>query len=495
MEINEIKSYSEGVRELLGLNYYNASTKKALIKFCNERGYDIVKIVEGHKHNYCKNCGKEIPSKNKFCSSSCAASYNNKGRILSEETKRKIGEGVLKHSGKERKMPKEYICKNCGKHFISMRDAVYCSSECVHKSHDFRDKIRQAHLKSVQNGTHKGWVSRKIISYSEKFWMKVLDNNNIKYEHNFPFFNKYFLDFYIVIGDKKIDLEIDGKQHKLRKEHDLQRDMFVKGHGVIVYRIDWNTINNEKGKQKMKYKIEGFLQFIQDIENEVKFLWWLVAVRVRHARQFFEFKNRTFWIFKNLCYLGVNWYYKKIKDIIEKNNIDISHFGTLKKKNKDNFTKLKDDEYFALGVYRNGANLLKRLLQDGYKEHKSERCGRIEWEGQLIPIQVHHINGDHFDNRIENLQLLCPNCHSLTDTFCRKKYIEKNVKIKEKKSSKKVSIEAIVEDLVKEKEDLINAFKKYKSFVQVGKYYGVSDNAIRKRCKKLGILEIVKKIQ
>lgn len=192
----------------------------------------------------------------------------------------------------------------------------------------------------------------------------------------------------------------------------------------------------------------------------------------------------------NLGLKGVNWYYKKIKDIIKKYNIDISHFGTLKKTNVHNFTKLSDVEYFSNGTHRSGRNMLERLIKDRYKEHKCENCNRSEWEEQPIPLQIHHINGDHFDNRIENLQVLCPNCHSLTDTFCKKNCIDKRRKNQIKKE--KISIEEITKNLLKEKEDLINAFKKYKSFVQVGKYYGVSDNAIRKRCKKLNILNIVK---
>lgn len=194
----------------------------------------------------------------------------------------------------------------------------------------------------------------------------------------------------------------------------------------------------------------------------------------------------------NLGLKGVNWYYKKIKDIIKKYNIDISHFGTLKKTNVHSFAKLSDVEYFSAGTHRSGGNMLKRLIQDGHKEHKCEKCGRIEWEGHPIPLQVHHINGDHFDNRIENLQVLCSNCHSLTDTFGKKKHIEKRKKTSGKKE--RISVEVITENLVKEKEDLINAFKKYKSFVQVGKYYGISDNGIRKRCKKLGIIDIVRNL-
>ena len=46
-----------------------------------------------------------------------------------------------------------------------------------------------------------------------------------------------------------------------------------------------------------------------------------------------------------------------------------------------------------------------------------ERCKLAQWCNNSIPLELHHINGVHSDNRIENLQLLCPNCHALTDNY------------------------------------------------------------------------------
>ncbi len=51
------------------------------------------------------------------------------------------------------------------------------------------------------------------------------------------------------------------------------------------------------------------------------------------------------------------------------------------------------------------------------KESRCERCGLAEWRGRPLTVALHHINGDRHDNRLENLQLLCRNCHSQTDNF------------------------------------------------------------------------------
>jgi 5-methylcytosine-specific restriction endonuclease McrA len=60
------------------------------------------------------------------------------------------------------------------------------------------------------------------------------------------------------------------------------------------------------------------------------------------------------------------------------------------------------------------------LLNHKLKEYKCEICGLSEWNGKPITLQLHHINGDGTDDRIENLQILCPNCHSQTDSYCKR---------------------------------------------------------------------------
>jgi hypothetical protein len=75
------------------------------------------------------------------------------------------------------------------------------------------------------------------------------------------------------------------------------------------------------------------------------------------------------------------------------------------------------DELLVSGVYRSRHNLKLRLLSTGLKEERCERCGLISWRERPISLALHHVNGDRLDNRLENLELLCPNCHSQTDNF------------------------------------------------------------------------------
>jgi transposase-like protein len=73
--------------------------------------------------------------------------------------------------------------------------------------------------------------------------------------------------------------------------------------------------------------------------------------------------------------------------------------------------------YLVKGRRVNRHHLKLRLLDSGLKTHRCEVCGIDEWQGKPISMSLHHLNGDGDDNRLENLQLLCANCHSQTSNF------------------------------------------------------------------------------
>lgn len=79
--------------------------------------------------------------------------------------------------------------------------------------------------------------------------------------------------------------------------------------------------------------------------------------------------------------------------------------------------KLPWDELLVVGRPTSRGHLKQRLVREGLKDNRCERCGITHWQGELLSMQLHHVNGDSLDNRLENLQFLCGNCHSLTDTY------------------------------------------------------------------------------
>ena len=66
-------------------------------------------------------------------------------------------------------------------------------------------------------------------------------------------------------------------------------------------------------------------------------------------------------------------------------------------------------------------NLKTRLIREGYKKNECEKCHINEWNGKALVLELDHKNGNNKDCKLENLEILCPNCHSQTPTFRRRK--------------------------------------------------------------------------
>ena len=112
--------------------------------------------------------------------------------------------------------------------------------------------------------------------------------------------------------------------------------------------------------------------------------------------------------------------YRTINRILRENEIDISHF-TGQGWNVGLGFKPNISYDDAMVFSENSTYKCSWRLRERYKvftgKSSCERCGLSTWLGIDIPLEIHHINGINTDNRIENLQLLCPNCHALTNNY------------------------------------------------------------------------------
>lgn len=141
------------------------------------------------------------------------------------------------------------------------------------------------------------------------------------------------------------------------------------------------------------------------------------------------------------------------------------------------------------------ANFKKRILKEGLLKYECAICGLTEWQGKEIVLQLDHINGNNTDNRLENLRLLCPNCHSQTDTFAGKNAIRyKNQKenfcqkcgTKLKTNNSKycpTCTKILLRTVERPARDKLKQLIRTTPFTIIGKQYGVADNTIRKWCK------------
>lgn len=216
--------------------------------------------------------------------------------------------------------------------------------------------------------------------------------------------------------------------------------------------------------------------------------------------------------------------FNTLTTFIKKNEIDISHFQNNKSTKKPVcLVRSNLDEILTLNSFKCKSSRLKeKLYKEGLKVRLCELCGQNEeWLGRRMSLILDHINGDRYDNRIENLQIVCPNCNATLSTHCRglktenttfkncisdgcsnkirkhnvrcikchldyleackiEKELEKSDNLEKKLSQNNKILKRKVERpslevLLKEVDEL--------GYRAVGRKYGVSDNSIRKWIK------------
>ncbi len=225
--------------------------------------------------------------------------------------------------------------------------------------------------------------------------------------------------------------------------------------------------------------------------------------------------------------------YIAFKKRCHEDNLDLSQYmgqrsllGKRFSKDVDIISMLTENSNFLPLAVKN------RLIFEGLKEQKCERCGSEEWCGNPVPLELDHINGDNRDNRYENLRILCPNCHAqtityrgrnkgdsknkwfplsdcngfllpnsiqkiilqadLTEVITRKRrreitYINCPICMKDMKNDQKYCSVICAHNAGRKFDwDSVNLVELIKShsFCSLGRMFGVSDNAIRKQLKK-----------
>jgi len=205
------------------------------------------------------------------------------------------------------------------------------------------------------------------------------------------------------------------------------------------------------------------------------------------------------------CPTGGNW--RTLKRHIQRLGLSTAHFDPYAASRRPrNGRRIPLDQVLVAGSTYSRTSLKQRLYQAGLKKRCCELCGQGEiWQGRTISLILDHANGIRDDNRLENLRIVCPNCAAGLDTHCGRKnrieigprecrrcarsfiprhrdqrYCSRYCGVRwDRAGVTRLGARTVArppyEQLIKELDET--------SFAAVGRRYGVSDNAVRKRVR------------
>jgi hypothetical protein len=262
-----------GLLEILGVSIEHFDRFK---KLKARRKYPLTK-------KNCPVCGVEFetqlghPKEKETCSCKCSNIFFSASKH-SPESNKKRSVALLKYFNSDPALillPRITVnnrtcieftknCLQCSCVFKTTKSKqIFCSNRCAALEHGknpvYIEKLRVASQKRIADGSHKGWATRSklVPSFPEKVVIDIFFELGLQLSRELKI-SKWFIDFADV--DRKIAVEIDGKQHELPERiiSDANKDAYLLSQGWQVHRIKWKKLTKES-RAELKEKLRSIL--------------------------------------------------------------------------------------------------------------------------------------------------------------------------------------------------------------------------------------------